>query len=67
MQHKVHVGVCVQHRLESVWISALSDQSLSFLPEEALDSWLRIEHPSKTLIRLSLRSDCLYALADLNL
>ena len=46
----MQVGMWVQLRLKkSVYASAQSDQSLSFpLPEETLDPWLPIEHPSKT-------------------
>ena len=37
-----------QQIFKSVGASALSDQCLSFTPEETLDTWLSIEHPSKT-------------------
>ena len=48
IQHKVQVGICVQQRFKSVCTFAQSDQILSLLPDEMLDPWLSIEHPSKT-------------------
>ena len=54
IQYKVLVSMKIQWRFKSVWGSTQSDQSLSFLPEETLDSWLPIERPSKTLIRLQM-------------
>ena len=52
VQHNVQDGMCVQRRLKSVSVSAQSDQSISFPPEETLDPWIPIEHPLKTQISL---------------
>ena len=50
-QAYVHICMCAQRRFKSDCVSAKSDQSLSFPPEETLDHWLYTERPSKTLIR----------------
>ena len=50
--HKVPVGMYKQQRFKSVLTSTQSDLSLSFLPEEMLNSWQPTEHSSNTLIRL---------------
>ena len=43
IQHKeVQVGVLVWLKFKSVWASTQFDQSLTFPPEEMLDSWLPI-------------------------
>ena len=39
--------LCIQQRFKSVCSCAQSDQSLSFPPEETLDTWLPIERLSK--------------------
>ena len=44
--------MCVEQRLKSVFVSAQSEQSISFPPEETLEPWLPIEHPLKTQISL---------------
>ena len=48
LQHKIHVGMCVQRRLKSVCTSAHYDQSLSFAPEETMIPWLPIEDTDQT-------------------
>ena len=52
VQHNVQNGMCVQRKLKSVSVSAQSEQSISFPPEETLEPWLSIEHPLKTQISL---------------
>ena len=61
------VGKCVQQQFYSVYASAQSDQSHSFLTEERLGPWLPTERPSMTLIRLHICADCTYAQSDQSL
>ena len=58
MQHKVQVSMCGQRKFKSVCASTQSDQSLNFTHEETLDTWLPIERPTNTLIRLRRCAAC---------
>ena len=58
IQHKVQVGMCIQRRFKSVCPYIQSGQSLSFPPDEALNPWLPIERPLKTLISLRICAGC---------
>ena len=55
LSQKLQVGMCKPQSFISIWVSAHSIQSLSFIPEEILEPWLHkvpVKRPSKTLIRL---------------
>ena len=56
IQKKRQVGMRIQRRFKSASASAQSDQCLRLRTEETLHSWLPIECPLKTLIRLRVRA-----------
>ena len=61
-QLKVQGGMCMQQRFKSIYALAQYDQSLSFLPEETLDSWLPIE----CLLSVTSHINCIVALCLIN-